>query len=236
MRLTGGTEFLNDPGDHARDRQVGTPPLAVTAALLAVAGWVDAVGYLQFGHLFVSFMSGNTTQMAVNLGRAAWSEAGPIGVLIALFVLGVFCGTLSAHVAGKWQVPVVLGVEVSLLVTALLLPAPAGALPLAALPVVLAMGWQNAALERVGTRKVSLTYVTGTLVACGRELAEAVTGQGERWAWSGDALLWLAMASGAVAGAASFAAFGFRSLAVPAVAVLVLAGTKTVAVVAGKRR
>jgi uncharacterized membrane protein YoaK (UPF0700 family) len=162
--------------------------------------------------------------MAVSLGRGAWSEAGAIAVLIALFTSGVFCGTLVAGAAGQWHLPAVLGIEAGLLGIALLLPAPAGELPAAAFPVVLAMGWQNAALQHIGHKKVSLTYVTGTLVAFGRELAEAVSGRGEPWAWSNDLLLWLAMAGGAVAGAASFTGLGLWSLAIPAVAVLLLAG------------
>ena len=200
------------------------PPFALAVALVGIAGWVDAVGYLQFGHLFVSFMSGNTTHMAVSLGRADWFEAGAIGVFIALFVGGVFSGTLIAGAAGKWHLPVILGFEAALLMIGLLLAAPTSEIPAAAFPVVLAMGWQNAALQRVGNKKIGLTYVTGSLVGFGRELAEAVSGRGERWVWSDDLLLWSAMAVGGIIGAASFARLGFRSLAIPAVAALALAG------------
>jgi len=214
---------MNGSGGGHGEREEGTPPLALALALLGIAGWVDAVGYLQLSHIFLSFMSGNTTQMAVSLGRCEWSEAGGLGAFIALFVCGVFCSTLVAGPAGRWHLPVILGIESLLLGTGLLLPAPVGSLPAAAVPVVLAMGWQNAALQRVGKKKISLTYVTGTLVGFGRALAEAVSGRGERWAWSSDLLLWLAMVSGAIAGAATFAELGFRSLVIPTVAVLVLA-------------
>lgn len=222
--------------EHAETWGEGTPPFALAIALLGIAGWVDAVGYLQLGHVFVSFMSGNTTQMAVSLGRGDWSEAGAVCAFITLFVGGVFCGTLVAGAAGRWHLPVILGIEAVLLTVGLLLPASTSELPAAAFPVVLAMGWQNAALQRVGKKKISLTYVTGTLVGFGRELAEAVSGRGERWAWSDDLLLWLAMTAGAVAGAASFVALGVRSLGFPTVAVLVLAAVAAVGIVPGGQR
>lgn len=196
---------------------------ALALALLAIAGWVDGVGYLQLGHLFLSFMSGNTTQMAVELGRGHWSAAGDIGILVGLFVLGVFLGTLAALAAGRWHLSVVLGLEAGLLVLALVLPTEPAALPLAALPVVLAMGLQNAALVRLGTRNASLTYVTGTLVNLGRELAQAVSGQGDRRAWLDSLALWLTMAVGAVLGALAFAWLGYYALALPAVAAATLA-------------
>lgn len=57
--------------------------------LAALAEFVDAIGFLKSGGLFVSFMSGNSTRMAIGL-----AEATRLGVaaaaLIALFVLGVF--------------------------------------------------------------------------------------------------------------------------------------------------
>ena len=35
--------------------------------LAALAGCVDAIGFLQLGGYFISFMSGNSTRLAVNL-------------------------------------------------------------------------------------------------------------------------------------------------------------------------
>ncbi|MET0229353.1 MAG: DUF1275 family protein, partial [Rhodanobacteraceae bacterium] len=42
---------------------------AVAAALSWNAGYVDAVGYLSLGGFFVSFMSGNSTQLGVGIAQ-----------------------------------------------------------------------------------------------------------------------------------------------------------------------
>ena len=39
--------------------------LLLAVLLAALAGIVDAIGFIRLGHLFVSFMSGNSTQFAV---------------------------------------------------------------------------------------------------------------------------------------------------------------------------
>src|SRR4029077_4997805 len=54
-------------------------------ALTAMAGCVDAIGYLRLGGLFPSFMSGNTTQLGISLADASRTAALP-AMLIALFV------------------------------------------------------------------------------------------------------------------------------------------------------
>lgn len=214
---------MEDPQTADTSSPVTTQPFWLAVALVAVAGWVDAVGFLQLGHQFISFMSGNTTQMAVGLGLGDWLEAWTLAKIVCLFVVGVYFGTLAARAAGRWRLPVVLGLEAALLVTGVLLPSSGGALPAGAVPVIVAMGWQNAALEHLGKKKVSLTYVTGTLVSFGRGLAEATSRHGEAWGWLADLALWLAMVCGAVAGAISFASVGFWCLLIPAVVVLVLA-------------
>ena len=91
------------------------------------------------------------------------------------------------------------------------------------MPMALALGIQNAALHRVGTRKVSLTYVTGTLVQFGQQVANQVTGRGERGAWRIDLAAWLAIVTGAVAGAVVFLKIGLECLLVPAGLLVVLA-------------
>ncbi len=57
-------------------------------ALAALAGYVDAVGYLSAGGYFVSFMSGNTTRLGVALGTVP-AHAWPPVLFIAGFVGGV---------------------------------------------------------------------------------------------------------------------------------------------------
>ena len=73
------------------DRRLG-------AALSSIAGYVDAVGFLMTGGFFVSFMSGNTTRMAIGLADAA-QQAALAGGLIFAFVIGAVAGGLLAGAA-----------------------------------------------------------------------------------------------------------------------------------------
>jgi len=95
-------------GNHDRTGRVARGPmnrggdvveeargLLFAALLAALAGMVDAIGYLHLSGLFVSFMSGNSTQLAVALGDGNLAEVGTIGKLIALFVLGAAAGRCS---------------------------------------------------------------------------------------------------------------------------------------------
>lgn len=170
----------------------------VLAVLLAgLAGMVDAVGFIRLRHLFVSYMSGNSTQFAVALGRGELRAAGSILVLIALFVAGAAGGQLLAHAAGRRRLGAVLAAVTALLAAAALF----GTAPV---PMVLAMGALNAALHRAGNLPVSLTFVTGTLVRFGQGLGDALAGRAESRGWAAQALPWLGLVAGAVlAGAAN---------------------------------
>src|SRR5260370_1327671 len=70
--------------------------IALACALSALAGYVDAIGFLHLGGLFVAFMSGNSTRMGVSLAEGQWLHAAKSLGLIALFVTGAAVGTLSA--------------------------------------------------------------------------------------------------------------------------------------------
>jgi len=67
---------------------------SLACALSALAGYVDGIGFLQLGGLFVSFMSGNSTRMGVSLAAGQWLPAAEALGLIALFVAGAALGSL----------------------------------------------------------------------------------------------------------------------------------------------
>jgi uncharacterized membrane protein YoaK (UPF0700 family) len=170
--------------------------LAIAAA--ALAGFVDAAGFLAADRYFVSFMSGNTTRLGVDLIAApqvAWIPA----LLLAGFVCGVTGGAMLATRAGARRKPIVLSAVALLL--ALAAVAQLAALPAVMLGLlVLAMGALNNTFQRDGEVAVGLTYMTGALVRMGQGLAARLSGAGSG-NWASWGLLWLGLAGGAITGA-----------------------------------
>jgi uncharacterized membrane protein YoaK (UPF0700 family) len=176
--------------------------------LAALAGFVDATGYLHLSGLFVSYMSGNSTQLAVALGQGDLGEAGTIAELVALFVFGAAAGQVLAGFAGKWHLTwVLIGVAIML--------ATAGALGTSPEPMVLAMGVLNAAMHRAGNIPVSLTFVTGVLVRFGQGLGDFVTRRTRGWSWLVQAIPWIGMITGATLGGAAYLRIGEAAIWVP---------------------
>ena len=148
--------------------------------MCAIAGYVDAIGFLDFDRLFISFMSGNSTRLAIGLvERSAFAALA--GAAIALFVAGVVIGTLIARRFPGRRPSVVLA-AVALLLALAGVCALVGADRLAIAWMIAAMGMENAAFERDGEVSIGITYVTGTLVKAGQHLASALAGH-ERWVW-----------------------------------------------------
>lgn len=200
------------------------PRQALAIGLAGLAGFVDAVGFLSADGYFVSFMSGNTTRLAVNLARAPWLALTP-ALLIGGFVCGVAAGAVAAGLAGARRKVAVLG----LVTSCLLLAAGAHALgwhvPVLAL-LVLAMGALNNTFRRDGEVAVGLTYMTGALVKLGQAIGGALLGE-RREGWGAYLLLWAGLAGGAVLGALAFSHLLGATLwlgAVWAGAMMVLAG------------
>jgi uncharacterized membrane protein YoaK (UPF0700 family) len=173
--------------------------LALACALSALAGYVDAIGFLHLGGLFVSFMSGNSTRLGVYLSAGHWSNATEATGLIALFVLGAAAGSLIVSTRSRLCQCWVLLTEAVLLAAAALCYA-LGVAPLAIAAIVLAMGLENSVFQVDGGAGLGLTYMTGALVKVGQFAAAALTG-GRRWAWLPNLLLWAAMVVGAICGA-----------------------------------
>src|SRR3984957_19833963 len=181
----------------------------LAAGLAALAGFVDATGFLKLGGFFVSFMSGNTTRLAVGLAEGAASTA-IAGGLIVTFVFGVVMGTLSGHFVGKRNAAATLALVSLLLAAAAALGAVGFSLG-AVVAMTLAMGAINAVFAHGGEVHIGLTYMTGTLVKIGQRLAGAILG-GDLLAWWPYFLLWFGLAAGAVVGALVYPYMGLNSL------------------------
>ncbi len=182
--------------------------IAVAIGAAVLAGYVDAIGFLSLGGFFVSFMSGNSTRLAVGLAGLP-PEALVAGRLIASFVVGVMLGTLLGAWLKPMRRPAVLVLVAGLLASAALLNAVD--VHVAMMFAAAAMGAENTTFERDGEVSIGLTYMTGTLVKLGQRLAGAMLG-GPKLAWAPYLLLWLGLVSGAVAGAMVWPVAGLAGL------------------------
>ncbi len=192
-------------------------PLAI--ALAALAGYVDAIGYLRLGGFFVSFMSGNSTRLAVGIARGS-TAALIAGALITLFVLGAIAGALLAGTTAARRKVTVLALVTALLGSAAAL-AMIGCDRCAIASLALAMGAENAVFQRDGEVSIGVTYMTGTLVKLAQGISDGLLGRA-RWGWVPYLLLWLGLLTGAVAGAALYGAMAMGALWIAAGAAALL--------------
>jgi uncharacterized membrane protein YoaK (UPF0700 family) len=176
--------------------------IALACALSALAGYVDGIGFLHLGGLFVSFMSGNSTRMSVSLAEGQWLPAAEAFGLIALFVVGAALGSLIVLGRSAYCKCWLLLAEGGLLVAAALCDA-FGRPDAAVVAIVLAMGLENAVFQIHGGAGLGLTYVTGALVKAGQQIAAALTG-GPRFGWLPNLLLWAALVAGSLCGALAY--------------------------------
>ncbi|PTR31394.1 uncharacterized membrane protein YoaK (UPF0700 family) [Rhodococcus sp. OK519] len=184
--------------------------LVVAVFLSGLAGFVDAMGFITLGGFFVSFMSGNSTKLAVSAADGLVTTALTGAGVVALFVVGVMIGSVTGRRFGDRHRPAVLTLVTSLLVLAALAHL-LGWTPVAISLMVTAMGAENTTFEREGEVSISLTYMTGTLVKMGQRLVTALSG-GERWGWIRHFLLWVAMLVGAFLGATAYRFVGLDAL------------------------
>ena len=159
---------------HDRIRDAGDFLLGL--ALTALAGWVDGVGFLEFGGFYLSFMSGNTIQIGVGAAAGDAGHAIQAGGAIGCFVLGAFAGGLLTASARAWARPVGLFILAGGLALAYYLVTRTGAAAIAAVtPVAFCMGLQNHVVSKGRLDSAGTTFVTGALFrlgdACARVLA-----------------------------------------------------------------
>lgn len=156
-----------DPGSGA--------PRSFSFALLAAAGWSDAVGFLMFAQLYVSFMSGDATQLGVNAGDAKFGPAARLLIAQVVFVLGAMGGRQLRLSTPNYSRRILLAVNAVLLAVVALFGNGILAVPAFAI-AVLAMGAQNTILHTAAGVPVG-SMVTGTLARLGENICDRLHGR-----------------------------------------------------------
>lgn len=178
--------------------------------LANLAGFVDAIGFLKLGGLFVSYMSGNLTRLAVDVGGAF--RGGLLAIIIlVMFVAGVVIGALVARLAGGWRKPAVLALTTLLLAATSMLALTNPSDRWLVLLATVSMGVVNNVFLDRGEVRIGVTYMTGTLVKFGQAIAARLLGE------KGNGLilyflLWTGLVSGGIFGAFLYTLFGLAAM------------------------
>ena len=195
---------IGPAGLAARTATITNRGYGLIFATIAIAGYVDAVGFTHLAGLYLSFMSGNSTQLGVLIGTAGWGSIAVCFAVIATFVAGATMGTLLADRIVSRKAAKILAAEAALVAAALVISL-IGDSAYGLLPVVLAMGMQNVLHRTIGGADAGKTFVTGVLFSLGQSIAHALSGKG-RLIESGLLLAsWLCFVGGAAAGGLAMA-------------------------------
>lgn len=127
-------------------------------ALCLIAGFVDAIGYFELGHVFTANMTGNTVLLGVALVQGDWNALN-YAATIGAFSLGVVASTLLKIV--RVPLPAVMLVAAVMLVGVALAKPPVW---LALCLLAFVMGLQGGAISTFSGIRLPTVVVTSTLV------------------------------------------------------------------------
>jgi Protein of unknown function (DUF1275) len=138
--------------------------LPLAFAFAAIAGYADAIGYLQY-KAFAGMMTGNTVLMGLAFFHRADLPVGEYAAVLAIF----FVTSAIAYAALRNRRPpaVLLVAEAIALLLPEIIPG-----RWAIVPLVIAMGLQNPPAQRLGPA-LSTTFITGDIL----RFAEGVIGR-----------------------------------------------------------
>ena len=184
------------PGDGLLPAESGAWRTLVTAVMLnVVGGWIGTLGLLGLARN-LPFMSGNTVELGAGIVHRDWHMAASVASLLAAFIVG----SLGAELIGaalRRRGVLLLSALAVLLGGAALLQWRTGDTALFAIILAFGMGIETAVMHQAGGARISLTYVTGTIVSANRSLVAALWGRGR----VADAVAYVALWSGFLAGA-----------------------------------
>jgi uncharacterized membrane protein YoaK (UPF0700 family) len=212
----------------------GAITLALTLA--AVAGFVDAVGFIVLRGLFTAHMSGNAAQVGVRVGHGDIGAAVPLLVAIVLFVIGAGLGS-TLEVLGRRRgagIALTLGIQAALIAafmaygeakigTGKVADHELSGFYVLATFAILAMGLQAASIRRVGGQAIRTTYISGVLTDLGRGIAGLLHEGKAETAVGLLAGIGLCYLAGASVGSLAHTAVGMWALALPLAALVVAA-------------
>ena len=194
-----------------------TPRLSIGMLLTAAAGFADAVGFIVLGGHFVSFMSGNTTQLGAALASGTGATVMLATGLLVLFFAGSFAGSMAAVLAGpRWGSATVTGMVLTAVMAVLVVVTLGGSEQIGMAILAAGAGAQNAILVSTGSVRLGTTFVTGTLFTAGHDLAQALKGRAPPWRWLQHLLVWGSLLGGALLGALAYGQWAIWSLILPA--------------------
>ncbi|MEO5805680.1 DUF1275 family protein [Devosia sp.] len=196
--------------------------LAIGLLLTMSAGFTDAIGFVELGGYFTSFMSGNSTQLAFGLANHLAGTIALPASLVGFFFAGGFVGSLLSLRAVSWAASTTLLFVCLLLALALLLDSLGVPAHFSLLFLAASAGAQNAVIRPSGSARLGTTYVTGTLFMASQELAQAIYGKAPARQWLLHLLIWLALLLGAFIGATMHLRFGTIALLLPLALYLLL--------------
>lgn len=196
----------------------------LAVVLASTAGFVDAVGFLEVGGYFVSFMSGNSTRMVVDLAEGDLEGASIAAVVLISFFLGAVGGAVVTRRRNLDDRPAVLALVAALLMVSLALhwltPAAVLAVPVSIAVAAASMGAMNSVFHSGGEVSLGITYMTGAVVKSAHRLVDALAGGS--WApYLQQVALWSALGLGGVTGALLHVVVGPNTLGLAALVVVV---------------
>jgi uncharacterized membrane protein YoaK (UPF0700 family) len=211
----------------------GARRITVLGTLLsAAAGSADAIGYLGFGGVFLSFMSGNIVILAAHF--AAGHEASFARLLsVPVFITALAAGkavAIGLSAMGKDSLRPLLALELALLIGCLALGVAGGAASpralVAAMLGVAAMAVQSVLTRLSALGGASTTVMTTNITKLVLDVSEALLGRrgdtavrAQRSAVTGLAEM-TGFIAGCALGAVAETVFGVRAMALPAGLVL----------------
>ncbi|MBV8537630.1 MAG: DUF1275 domain-containing protein [Alphaproteobacteria bacterium] len=140
------------------------PAQARAALLCLIAGYVDAIGYLDYAHVFAANMTGNTVLLSISIAQGELPRVVTYALTLAAFLAGALAAEGFKRARVRPTVPLLLSGLPLIAVYALDLQDNWALAVLA-----LGMGLQGGAVARFANVNVQTVVITGTML----KLAEA---------------------------------------------------------------